>query len=197
LKGLALAQREIQIFRLRFEVNIHRINDAAPRLNSNNALLVVDEGGTMIIDKELLKVSDDDTSLDKIVICVVEKFQHGFLDSIAPASGSEDPLVDKPLNCFPYWQIEKGFIRYNQFSHLGVEPRSDSGAVTASDGSATSAPLKIRVKINDVNDEPPLLEVADSIQVLENKLVLLGDAIHVQNSIQNTDPGTRGSLITG
>ena len=180
-----------------FDVSIHRINDAAPRLHSNNALLVVDEGGTVIIDNELLRVSDDDTSLDDIVICIAEQFQHGFLDSIAPASGSEDPLVDKPLDCFPYRQIEEGFIRYNQFAHLGVEPRSDGGAVTATDGSSTSAPLKMRVKINDVNDEPPLVEVADSVQVLENELLLLGDAIHVQNSIQNTDPGTRGALIAG
>lgn len=139
----------------------------------------MDEGGTAVITALHLSASDEDTSLDQLLVSLVQPPQFGYIENVLPSPGfeksnmgvsigrpaaapaSHDQGADatsSPPASFSYRDVVDGHINYVQSRHQRLEPTADQFKLSVSDGRRVSAPLPFYVLIKATNDEVPEFE---------------------------------------
>ncbi|XP_061748870.1 FRAS1-related extracellular matrix protein 1-like [Nerophis ophidion] len=146
-------------------VTIFPVNSQPPSLRTGD-VLVVDEGGTSRITKNNLKVSDEDTPLDDLVVTLMKPPKFGFLENVLPRPGFEKSNMGVSIDSFSYKDIIDGQVNYVQSRHQKTEPTTDHFVLCVSDGRFSSGPLPFNVVIKPTKDEIPEFS-AENITVQE------------------------------
>ncbi|XP_068611805.1 FRAS1-related extracellular matrix protein 1a [Brachionichthys hirsutus] len=126
-----------------FNVTVAPVDNQPPQAVTSP--LTVDEGGEAPVGPENLLLSDVDSLEEALQVQLQRKPQHGALKL-----GS---LQLKPGQLFTVQDLKSLKVRY---SHDGSETAADDIEFNATDGT-NSATFVLRVKVNPVNDEVPVL----------------------------------------
>nr|XP_057934070.1 FRAS1-related extracellular matrix protein 1a isoform X2 [Doryrhamphus excisus] len=146
-------------------VTIFPVNSQPPLLKTGD-LFVVDEGGTAQITTSHLKVSDEDTVLDKLVLTLMTPPQFGYLENVRPRPGFEKSNMGVSIDSFSYSDVIDGKVNYVQSWHQKTEPTTDQFVLCASDGQFSSGRFAFSIVVKPTNDETPEF-VAQNITVRE------------------------------
>ncbi|XP_054656687.1 FRAS1-related extracellular matrix protein 1a [Dunckerocampus dactyliophorus] len=157
------AEKALPVYDL--HVTIFPVNSQPPLLKTGD-LFVVDEGGAAQITTSHLKVSDEDTVLDELVITLMTSPQFGYLENVLPRPGFEKSNMGVSIDSFSYSDIIDGKVNYVQSWHQKTEPTTDQFVLCVSDGKFSSGHLTFNIVVKPTNDEIPEF-VAKNITVQE------------------------------
>ena len=157
---------------IHIKVEISPINSSPPILLPGEEL-IVEEGGSTVIETSELLCNDKDTLLEKIYVQVLQFPEFGYLENVAPSAGSEQSNAGLQISTFLCSDLQKRSVNYVQNNHIGFEPLFDSFKIIAFDGVFNSTTVIVRVKIRPISDERPTIMQIAPITVQEGGWVLI------------------------
>ncbi len=146
-----------KIFGINAEVIIIPIDNQVPNVTVRSAMFKVIEGDKASIDDSYISVTDLDTDLENIVCIISTQPNHGYLENISPAPGSEKSRAGMPISAFIFEDMVFNNINYVQSIHKGVEPTEDSFTFQCTDGTNFSPNVIFPIVITPTNDEKPTI----------------------------------------
>ncbi|XP_074649930.1 FRAS1-related extracellular matrix protein 2-like [Tubulanus polymorphus] len=158
-------------------ITILPIDNEAPVIVIGH-VFTVEEGGKAAIMSPHLMASDTDTEMTDIVCTITDQPQHGYLENISPAPGSQKPRLGIMISSYTIKEIYGGKINYVQSIHKGLEPVEDKFSFRCSDGVNSSPKYQFPVIILPQNDEPPEIYVREFV-------VLEGRSLQIDTPILN------------
>ncbi|ESO92424.1 hypothetical protein LOTGIDRAFT_233175 [Lottia gigantea] len=153
-----LASVELPVYDL--NITITPVNNQSPKTILGAPILVT-EGETYNVGKNILTVTDPDSKTKEIEFKITKQPQWGYLENVKPSPGSEKSNAGLRINSFTYSDILDGSINYVQSNHRGVEPVHDQCELYATDGKLNSKPEIVSIGIVPTNDEAPDLMLKD------------------------------------
>ncbi|KAJ0055746.1 hypothetical protein NL108_011334, partial [Boleophthalmus pectinirostris] len=171
--GSALIRDSLPVYDL--HVTVFPVDNQPPTLTTGD-IFVVDEGGSASISASHLKVSDEDSPLDELVVSLVSSPQFGYIENVLPSPGFEKSNMGISIASFLYQDIIAGHVNYVQSRHERMEPTADQFILSVSDGKHTSAHVPFYIIINPTNDETPEF-MARNITVTEGEMKPLDSSV--------------------
>ncbi|XP_046904856.1 FRAS1-related extracellular matrix protein 1a isoform X3 [Hypomesus transpacificus] len=149
------------------KVTVYPVDNQPPSIIPGD-VFVVDEGGSAPITVAHLSASDEDTSLEDLVVNLVSPPQFGYIENTLPSPGFEKSNLGISIASFSYRDLLNGHVNYVQSRHQRMEPTADQMMLCVSDGKRDSAHVPFYIIISPTNDEVPEF-IARNITVNEGQ----------------------------
>ena len=159
----SVSDGENQLFRT-FRISITDVDNKLPVLEAIRTIRVSEGLGVEITPFEV-KISDKDTSADKIIIKVITPPRYGIIHKASESA---------PVEQFSLSELRSNVIKYQ---HLGTEEYRDSFDITISDSThpdfiyqniQRAKPVRVFIEVSPIDNKTPILEVKNDITSLQD-----------------------------
>lgn len=142
-------------------IDILPVDDDPPVITNPVLQIIAQEGNPAYLP--VINIEDIDTPLSEVYCTITKQPNHGIIDNISPAPGSEMSRQDIPISMFTAKDSKDKLLRYNPLDKHGYrsEPVSDDMKFSCEDqagNQALNAPFTINIEIQPTNDETPELQ---------------------------------------
>ena len=152
-------------------ITITPVDNAKPAIVIGSQVRL-DEGGSFKLVPDVLTAKDPDTQPEDIAFFIVQQPENGYIENVKPNPGSEMLNSGRRVTSFKLQDIIEQTVNYVQDIHRGVEPTYDEFTLYATDGTHRSEERSFIVRIDPINDEPPVV-LLQNIDVFEGASAII------------------------